>query len=56
MNRFLPLFTACVAIGFLSPQVIVAEEPALPELKPLEQFVGSWKTSMKDVELSGEKS
>lgn len=53
MNRILSPFVVCLILG-ISPQMNWAEEPALPELKPLERFVGSWKTTVEGADLSGE--
>ena len=43
MNRFtLPVGLCLSAVFLLSSRSIFAAEPALPELKPLDKFVGSW--------------
>lgn len=53
MNRMMSLLAVCLVAGIISPQTTRGEEPALPELKPLNRFVGSWKTTMEGGGLTG---
>lgn len=53
MKRIISLLAVCLLAGIISPRTIRAEEPALPELKPLDRFVGSWKTTTEGADLTG---